>query len=148
MDRIVVATDLSDRSRLGLEAGIRIATDLGAGVVLVHALQGLPAGVGIAGGRVQRDLAAQQEQVQVGEAQELTESWAEEVRAAGLDVEVVAEEADPTDLILRAVEEHGAEMVVMASHGRGAVLNLLAGSVTQSVLHKATVPVLVVPARD
>jgi nucleotide-binding universal stress UspA family protein len=40
--------------------------------------------------------------------------------------------------------ERAADMVVMATRGLGAVGALLLGSVTQRVVHNATVPVLLV----
>ena len=42
----------------------------------------------------------------------------------------------------------GVERIVMATHGRGAVFDLLVGSVSHAVLRDSRVPVLLVPARD
>jgi nucleotide-binding universal stress UspA family protein len=50
--------------------------------------------------------------------------------------------------ILRAVEEHGCDIVVMSSQGRGGLARAVIGSVTDYVeRHIESVPVLVVPAR-
>ena len=48
------------------------------------------------------------------------------------------------------IEEAGrlkVDMIVVGSHGHGAMYQLLVGSVSEGVLHRATCPVLVVPAR-
>ena len=48
--------------------------------------------------------------------------------------------------LLHQCEALGCDLVVMGSHGHGAVYNLLVGSASEAVLHHAKVPVMVVPA--
>ena len=50
-------------------------------------------------------------------------------------------------LFITEIEDNGIELVVVGSHGHGAVFNIIAGSVTQALLHRAKVPVLVVPTK-
>jgi nucleotide-binding universal stress UspA family protein len=59
-------------------------------------------------------------------------------------VTALAESGLPEDEIPRVATERAADMVVMATRGLGAVGALLLGSVTQRVVHNATVPVLLV----
>lgn len=47
--------------------------------------------------------------------------------------------------ILECATERGADVIVMASHGRGGIKRLLLGSVADKVLRGADLPVLVVP---
>lgn len=49
-------------------------------------------------------------------------------------------------VILDAAEDCGADMVVMASHGRGGLGRFFFGSVAEQVLTSARIPVLLVPA--
>jgi nucleotide-binding universal stress UspA family protein len=66
-------------------------------------------------------------------------------RHLGLEqVTALAESGLPEDEIPRVATERAADMVVMATRGLGAVGALLLGSVTQRVVHNATVPVLLV----
>ncbi len=145
MASIVIATDFSSHSRRGFDAGVRLALDLHADVVLVHAFAGPGPSVGVAGGNVQRDILEHVEKQEMEDVETLTTQWAEDARARGLSVEVVAKETDPVRLILGAVDEFDAQMVVLGSHGRSGVLRLLAGSVAEAVLRKSRVPVVVVP---
>jgi len=54
------------------------------------------------------------------------------------------EESPPAEAILSAAEELGAEMIVMATHGRGGVARWALGSVADKVLQSSTCPILVV----
>ena len=49
--------------------------------------------------------------------------------------------------ILQVVEEIGADVVVMASHGRGGLSRVLLGSVADKVLRASERPVMIVPAK-
>ena len=48
--------------------------------------------------------------------------------------------------ILHEAGEQQADMIVIGSHGHGALYDLLVGTVTQGVIKSATCPVVVVPA--
>jgi nucleotide-binding universal stress UspA family protein len=50
----------------------------------------------------------------------------------------------PAQEILQAADKTHADLIVMGSHGHGAIGSLLLGSITQKVLASAKVPVLVV----
>ena len=55
-----------------------------------------------------------------------------------------AEAAHPWEAICDYAEQHGCDLIVMASHGRHGVAALLRGSETPKVLGHCSVPVLVV----
>lgn len=66
---------------------------------------------------------------------------------AAVGVECLAaavEAAHPWESIIDFGKDQGADLIVMASHGRRGVAALLLGSETQKVLTHSTVPVLVV----
>lgn len=65
--------------------------------------------------------------------------------AAGVECLAAAvEAAHPWESIIDFGKNQGADLIVMASHGRRGVAALLLGSETQKVLTHSTVPVLVV----
>ena len=49
--------------------------------------------------------------------------------------------------IVRRAEERGADLIVVGSHGRGALRRFLLGSVAERVLREAGCPVMIVPDR-
>lgn len=64
--------------------------------------------------------------------------------AAGVRYAVHIIVGEPAQVIAQFAKEHGIDQIIMGAHGRGAMASLVIGSVTQKVLHLASVPVLVV----
>lgn len=54
-------------------------------------------------------------------------------------------EGAPADRLLEAVEQEGAELLVVGSRGRGSIRSALFGSVSRRLASEATCPVVVVP---
>jgi nucleotide-binding universal stress UspA family protein len=65
-------------------------------------------------------------------------------KEAGVACDIVFEKNDyPYEAIIRAAEQKGCDLIMMASHGRRGVGALLIGSETQKVLTHTKIPVLV-----
>jgi len=64
--------------------------------------------------------------------------------AAGVQPVVHAEVGHAADVIARLASELDCDHIVMGTHGRGALADLLAGSTTIRVVHQARVPVVLV----
>jgi manganese transport protein len=69
---------------------------------------------------------------------------AEEVRDAGVAVEIAIPQGDPARELIRFVESHGVDMLVMGSHGHRLLGDLLLGQTVEPVRHQLDIPVLVV----
>jgi nucleotide-binding universal stress UspA family protein len=50
-------------------------------------------------------------------------------------------------MILKAAEKTGADLVVMGSHSRRWLDQILMGSVTEKVLHNTSIPLFIVPTK-
>jgi len=61
---------------------------------------------------------------------------------AAVPVERRLEDGDPAETILRVAGEEGADLIVLGTHGRGALGKLLMGSVAEKVVRGAPCPVL------
>lgn len=81
------------------------------------------------------------------EEQAYLEQIAADLRAEGTQVQVVVERGDPADAIIDFTGQHGVDLIIIASHGRSGINRWIFGSITQKVLHRADVPVLVVRPR-
>jgi len=64
----------------------------------------------------------------------------------GIDAEMLFVSGAVTTEILAAVDQHGIDLIIMGSHGHGALYDLVVGSVAKSVLYYTTTPTLIVPS--
>jgi nucleotide-binding universal stress UspA family protein len=93
--------------------------------------------------RIGQDLEAEQ-RIEGERLKEL----AKQVESRGAKCESSVRFGLPADEILSAAAEHGADLLVMGSHGHGALYHLFTGSVVTGVLKRTPCPVLVIPLRD
>ncbi len=66
------------------------------------------------------------------------------VRAAGVEFESEVGTGDPGHVLVEIGENYGCELVIMGARGVGALRAALLGSVSSSVLHASSVPVMIV----
>jgi len=62
----------------------------------------------------------------------------------GINVKSEVVNGDAASVICDYAEEKGCDMIVMCSHGHGAMRRFLLGGITSKVVHHAKVPVMVV----
>jgi nucleotide-binding universal stress UspA family protein len=79
---------------------------------------------------------------------ELLAAVAKAAANEGIDCTAVEADGVVVDVISRVAAEHGAQLVVVGSHGWGAARRLWSGSVSTGLVHSAPCPVLVVRATD
>ncbi|MBX6386794.1 MAG: universal stress protein [Microbispora sp.] len=133
---VVAGIDGSPASACVLDFAFAEAALRGAGLRVVHAYSPLDAGRGLA--PVPDDFDDEKTQVRmVAEALAGRRERYPDLRVTGEAVR-----SHPVDALLRASE--GADLLVVGSRGRGGFTGLLLGSVSQALLHHATVPVAVV----
>lgn len=90
-------------------------------------------------------------EAQVQAAEEAGRRHVDEARAELESVGVAAETAvspgGAVSALLQAVDDFAADMIVIGSHGEGALSGAIMGSTAYRILHRSPVPVLVVPLR-
>lgn len=127
--RILLATDGSRHSERAAEAAGQLAKifDLPVSVVSV--------------------LRPKFDDVRRAEAKLEVDRVREAVANEGIEVDsAILVGADPAAALIEFAQKHGADLIVMGSHGRTGLGRLLLGSVAEQVIGKATCPVLVVKA--
>ncbi len=85
---------------------------------------------------------AREVEAERAEAEASLEEASGRLRAEGLTVTTSLQEGPPAHGIARAVEETGAGLVVLTSHGRGAVARAWLGSTADRLIRTLDVPVL------
>jgi len=144
--KILVPTDGSDLSGQAVAAAIDFARQCGASIVALSTAEPYPI-MPSAEGALLIDPGLEVRTL-LDIAQQHVEHVAEAARAAGVDCTLAtAISMAPHDEIIRAAQEHGCDLIFMASHGRRGLSRLLVGSVTRNVLAYSPVPVLVLRPR-
>lgn len=77
-------------------------------------------------------------------AQEVFDDARETAAERDHSVETVLEFGEPDELILEYVEDHDVDRIVMGSHCRSGAERFLLGSVAETVVRRAPIPVMVV----
>ncbi|HEY8492147.1 MAG TPA: universal stress protein [Dehalococcoidia bacterium] len=139
-DRLLVPLDRSSLSEAALPYARMLAAAADAAVTLLTVWEPPDLDVSeLAPGMVE-DL--RERGVQAGRA--YLEQLAAGLRDAGLRTDVEVRVGSAAEEVLAAVEESGASLVVMATHGRGGLERAAYGSVADQVTRHAPVPALLV----
>ena len=72
---------------------------------------------------------------------------AEQLRAEGLDATALLVHGASVETILHTAEKLDVNMIVIGTHGRGAMYQLILGSVSEGIIRNSKRPVLVIPTR-
>jgi nucleotide-binding universal stress UspA family protein len=141
--RILVPVDGSEASKRGLQEAIKLAKATRAKLQIVHVVNELPFEADFLGGQPYEPLI---ESLRVNGTQILEEAKSA-AREAGVEfgaelIETIGGRVSP--LILDAVRQVNADLIVMGTHGRRGVKRLLMGSDAEMILRSSPVPVLFV----
>jgi nucleotide-binding universal stress UspA family protein len=140
--KILVAVDLSESTDKILIEVEKIAQALSASVCVLHVAEPEPDFVGFdVGPRTVRDSRSKK----FHDEHRKVQAIAERLRKARLDTIALLVQGATAETILNEALKLGADMIVVGSHGRGAMRQLLVGSVSEGVLRKSGCPILVVP---
>jgi nucleotide-binding universal stress UspA family protein len=140
---ILVATDFSEHSERALAFAVDLAEEVGARIYLLHAFTvpvvGPPAGSGLTlsdlSGRI------------VHGAQDGLEKAIAATKNRDVEICPLLKEGDPRIVIPTTAEDLRADLLVVGTHGRQGVARALIGSVAESVVRTAEIPVVTMRAR-
>lgn len=141
---ILVPIDGSELSQIAIDAGLGLAKALGARITgfTAEPMAPLPQ---VGTNLVQYNRETDEHQARTEQhARATLASFGEQAAAQGVAFDGRFIRTDATDdAIVRAAEEFDCDLIVMATHGRGAFGELLFGSHTKSVMSRSKLPVLV-----
>ena len=136
--RLLVAVDLSRESEKVIAVARRLALATGAQVFVVHCAEPDPDLVGY-----DRDEVAERFHYDHAVVQEC----AEQLRDAGVDATALMILGPTVETTLREARQLEAELIIVGSHCRGAVYEMLIGSDSAGIVRQTEIPVLLVPTR-
>lgn len=137
---IVVGVGAGDSGNVAALTAARVANLMGVPLVLVFGYESSP--MGPRGGSLTDEIEAIGEEA-TGDAKALV---AESYPDVAMEVELVQDR--PVESLIRVAEARGAEAIVVGHGGRGPLRAALLGSITYEIVHRSTVPVLVVPESE
>jgi nucleotide-binding universal stress UspA family protein len=142
---ILAAIDISRATEAVVSTVERVARASGARVWLLHVAEPEPDFMGYeAGPDVVRDQVARE----YHEEHKAIQAHAQRLRDAGLDATALLIQGSIVETTLREATRLEVELLVVGSHGYGAVYDLLVGSISRGILKHSKIPVLVVPVQD
>jgi nucleotide-binding universal stress UspA family protein len=160
--KILYATDLSETAVHSFSYAVSLANMYGAGMTILHVLAEFPGEEFIAN-MIDTDTWQEIKNRHYSEAREqligkkrdhvaikeVLEAFSEETMADSGDQAFVTDEiliknGDPAEIIVQTATEHNCDLIVMGTHGHGAITDVLIGSTTKRVIRQSTIPVLVI----
>lgn len=142
MRSIIAGIDFSENSERVLSLAADVARSFQAKLWLVHVAAPDPEFVGYeAGPQTVRDNRASE----LREEHRKLQRVAAGLREGGLDVAALLIEGPTVETLLKQAADVEADLLVVGSHGRGALGRTLIGSVSERVTRRAHRPVLIVP---
>jgi nucleotide-binding universal stress UspA family protein len=163
MKCILVPIDFSDVTQPVIDLARQLAKALGAEIHLVHVKELTAAatpgtlGYGLAGMSEVAPISGvpvpgfesmlQPIPENQGQKSKLAK-WQKEIADEGIKVSLHEPTGVVAEEILNQADELNADLIVMGTHGHGAMYNLLVGSATKGVLKHSRRPVLLVPAPE
>jgi nucleotide-binding universal stress UspA family protein len=135
---ILIATDFSDASTLALEYARVLAHRFGAGLRVLHVVETpIPLGSEL----YVPDVMSVTERAVDTAQQQLATTMA---HVTGDDVIGQVLVGNAARKIIEYAADHDVDLIVMGTHGRGAIAHLLMGSVAERVVRTAPCPVLTI----
>ncbi len=144
---IVVPLDGSSFAERALEPAERIAAATQAEVLLIAIAPSIDP-IGLAKGEVEPPWRLAEHEPEVACIAAYLQRQVERLRHAGVAARAFTLSGDPAPTIVQFSVEHAADLIVMATHGRGGLARLLLGSVANAVLHQARLPIMLVRPVD
>ena len=141
--RILVATDFSAGSRVAFDRAVVLARAAGAPLVIAHVLA--PVGP-VPGDGAFPGLYEQMASAIRADGSKKLEALVSRARRARVRTKGALLEGAPHDALVRSARRHGADLIVMGTHGRTGIRRILLGSVASRVVATAPCPVLTVRA--
>jgi len=143
--RIITAIDFSDATDKVIEQAINIATACRAEVLLTYVARPDARVIGL---KHEVEHFKDEASRKHGEEYELLEEYAERLRESGVETLQCMLRGDCVEELLEQASDQSADMIILGSHGDKLAKKLFLGSVSEDMVRKSAIPLLLVPIRD
>jgi nucleotide-binding universal stress UspA family protein len=166
--KILFATDLSESAAHAFSYAVSLANVYGAGITILHVLTEFPGEQFVSSmintetwREIKKRHYSDAREKLIGKSRdylamkEILTAFAEQVKAKAEDQtfvtdDILIESGEPSETIIETAKEQNCDLIVMATHGRGAIADVLIGSTAKRVVRNSPIPVLVIrrPEQD
>lgn len=154
MKKILIALDYFPTAQQVAEDGFALAQSMKAEVVLLHVVTdpvyySSTAYSPIMGFGSYSDIDLMQLDIDDG-LKKASQDFLDDTRRHldSSSIETIVEEGDVADSILETAKKINADLIVMGSHSRQWLEEVIMGSVTAKVLHHTAIPVFIIPTKS
>ena len=141
---LLVTTDFSHQALAGVSEAAHLAALLGSRLTLLYVVEDTVPALVLVAANLDREALLDRHRER---AEEALATYAGK-HIPDSEAEVLVRVGSPVPTILAVAGEQQADLIVMSSHGHGAIRHALFGSTTERVLHHASCPVLVVRSQE
>jgi len=150
MKKVLIALDFDPTAQKVSEAGYSFAKSMGAEVILLHvivdplyysSIESFPI-IGYTG-----SLITPLQILNTEETKKESGLFLDKIKLHLSDdaIQTLIKEGDFADIILKTANELQVDVIVMGSHSRRWLEEILMGSVTESVMHRTNIPLFIIP---
>jgi nucleotide-binding universal stress UspA family protein len=148
--KILYATDLSKNSSFAFLYATDMARKHDAKIVMLHAIEPIPAYAEAYTG-ITDELKRKQQEETVEEIKTRLGNFCQKAEAeigppcVGLVSKILVPRGHPPEEILNAADKEGCDVIVLGTHGKGFLAHAFLGSVSSAVLNRPQKPVFIIP---
>jgi len=148
--KILYATDLSKNSSFAFFYATDMARRHNAKIVMLHAIEPIPAYAAAYTG-ITDELKRKQQEETVGEIRTRLGDFCRKAEAeigppcVDLVSKILVPRGHPPEEILNAADKEGCDIIVLGTHGKGFLAHTFLGSVSSAVLNRTQKPVFIIP---
>ncbi|MCA1757681.1 MAG: universal stress protein [Bacteroidales bacterium] len=153
-NRVLIALDYDPTATEVAEKGFLLARSMDAELILLHVVSDMvlysSADYSPIMGFTGFNDMSQIQMERTDELKNVSRKYLEKTRQhlGDENIKIVVEEGDFADTIISVAGKMGVDMIVMGSHSRKWLEEILVGSVTETVLRRTEVPLFIVPTKQ
>ena len=143
INKVLIALDYDETAQKVAEVGFAVAQAMNSETILLHVINEQP--VYYSSYTYMRELSVNV----LGDMKVTTQHFLDKTKKhlGDENIKTVVNEGEISEMVLKAASELKVDMIVMGSHSRKWLENILLGSVAADVLKKSTVPMFIVPTK-
>jgi nucleotide-binding universal stress UspA family protein len=145
MKNIVLPVDFSDTTDVLIDGAVDFAKEVMGKICLIHVA---PADIGFAIGDMGFQYFPEIEKSEIAEELSELNELQKRIESKGVGCEHILKQGVSADIILNYAKEKNASYIVMGSHGRSGIYDVLVGSLTKDITKNSPIPVVVVPCHN